>query len=330
MTPKISVLLPAFNAQAYLRESIESILSQTFTDFELILINDGSTDQTLEIMQSFQDSRIQIVDQENAGLPISLNRGIALAKGEYIARMDADDVSLPRRLEEQTAYLDSHPQCALVGSWADILFDNNPTDRYLRHPFTNGDIQIKLLFFNCFVHSSVMIRKTALSKTGLYPEEREKFPPEDYDLWLRLARHFEVANLPLTLLLYRELPNSISRAKLELMQERARLMSFTALRELLGFGANEEAIRTLIQAMTNQPFNASQSTKSLHLSMLKQIRNHQLSRFPTEKTNIDQSFAQCEKLLNFAYQKLAAQKFARFMPFDLLPILKKIKNRCLH
>ena len=109
MDPKISVLLPAYNAQAYLRESIESILAQTFSDFELIIINDGSTDQSLEIMTSFKDSRIRIINQENAGLPISLNRGIRLARGIYLARQDADDISLPNRFSAKVQFLDRHP-----------------------------------------------------------------------------------------------------------------------------------------------------------------------------------------------------------------------------
>ena len=329
MDPKISVLLPAYNAQAYLRESIESILAQTFSDFELIIINDGSTDQSLEIMTSFKDSRIRIINQENAGLPISLNRGIRLARGIYLARQDADDISLPNRFSEQIQFLDRHPQCALLGSWADIVLENLPTNRYLRHPQSNGEIQVKLPFFNCFVHSSVMIRKSALEISGLYPEEKEKFPPEDYDLWLRIAKDFEVANLSQTLLLYRELPNSISRAKLQLMQERARGMSLIRLKDMLGNVVDDEVYASLIKAMTNEAFFAPQNWKSTHLSLLKEIRDQQLIRFPKEHDAIQQGFEDCQKLLSLAYQKLAAQNLAKYLPFNIVPILKKIKNICL-
>lgn len=328
MTPKISVLLPAYNAQTYLRESIESILTQTFQDFELIIINDGSTDRSLEIMSSFTDKRIRIINQNNAGLPISLNRAITLSQGKYLARQDADDISMPTRLSEQFEYMESHPECALLGGWADILLENTPSERYLRHPYLNGDIQVKLHFFNCFVHSSVMIRKCALEQAGLYPEEREKFPPEDYDLWLRIADKFQVANLPKTLLLYREVPNSISRIKLDLMQERARLMSFTHLQKQLNHSSFNQSLPALIRAMTNEKFNSPQRDKFIHLEILKKISQIQLIRFPAEREIIEKSYKDCEKLLYLAYQKMSVEKLSQYLPINIMPFLKKIKSIC--
>lgn len=329
MNPKISVILPVYNAQAYLRESIESILSQSSADFELIIVNDGSTDHSLEIIQSYTDERIVLINQSNAGLPISLNRAIAIAKGQYLARQDADDISLPTRLAEQAAYLDEHPACSLLGSWASILVDSTPTDRSLQHPHVNGDIQIKLLFFNCFVHSSVMIRKNALAKSGLYPEEPDKFPPEDYDLWLRIAQYFEVANLPKVLLEYRELSSSISRSKLQIMQARAELMSFTAIKEILGDRFQDEDIHTLIKAMTNQTIPLSPSKRGIYMLMLENIRDSKLRLFPNQTGDIQTSFEQCQKLLAFAYQKASAQKLAGYLPFNIVPLLKLIKNTWL-
>jgi hypothetical protein len=326
MTPKISVILPVYNAQSYLQESIDSILNQSFQDFELIMINDGSTDSSLSIMKSYTDQRIRIINQTNAGLPVSLNRAITQSQGQYLARQDADDISLPERLAKQVAYLDAHPQCALLGTWAQILVEKVPTDRSLSHPHLNGDIQLKLLFFNCFVHSSVMIRKSALEICGLYPEEKEKFPPEDYDLWLRIAKHWEVANLPEVLLQYRELPNSISRSKLAIMQERARLMSLLALKEILSQSTTDDAIASLVLAMTNEPFAPSQVNKAIHSKMLEQIRDAQLNRFASNQNEIYQSYEDCQKLLNHAYQKLAAQQLARHLPFDIIPLLKRIKK----
>jgi glycosyltransferase involved in cell wall biosynthesis len=326
MLPKISVILPVYNAQSYLRESIESILNQSFQNFELIMINDGSTDESLSIMESYADQRIRIINQTNAGLPISLNRAIAIAQGQYLARQDADDISLPNRLGKQVAYLDNHPQCALLGTWAQILVGNTPSERSLSHPNLNGDIQLKLLFFNCFVHSSVMIRKKALETSGLYPEDPAKFPPEDYDLWLRIAKQWEVANLPEVLLQYRELPNSISRSKLNIMQERARLMSLLALREILPEWAQNDDIAALVLAMTNEPFVSPQSNKAIHGKMLEHIRNVQLQRFPSHHIEINQSYEDCQKLLNHAYQKLAAQQLARHLPFDIIPLLKRVKK----
>lgn len=330
MIPQVSVILPVYNAQSYLRESIDSILAQSFEDFELIIVNDGSTDDSLGIISSYADKRIILINQENAGLPISLNRAIRVAKGQYLARQDADDVSSPNRLEEQVAYLDAHPQCALLGTWADILVENTPTDRGLNHPHLNGDIQIKLLFFNCFVHSSVMIRKIALEKSGLYPEDPEKFPPEDYDLWLRIAKYFELANLPKPLLQYRELPSSISRSKLQIMQDRAELMSFHALKSILGSSFEDGDIKSLIKAMTNQAVDLSPNKKNTHHLMLERIRDYKLQSFPKALGEINVSFEQCQKLLGFAYQKSAAQKLSSYLPFNIIPLLKIIKNRWMN
>ena len=327
MTPKISVILPVFNAQIYLRESIESILSQSFTNFELIIINDGSTDQSLEIIQSYTDERIKLINQANAGLPISLNRAIAIAQGQYLARQDADDISLPSRLAEQAAYLDEHPACALLGSWANILLDNSPTDRALQHPHLNGDIALKLLFFNCFVHSSVMIRKCALEKSGLYPEERNKFPPEDYDLWLRISKSFEVANIPKALLQYRELPNSISRTKLQIMQERAELMSLNAIKDILGSTFAEADIADLIKGMTSQTLPAKQSKQRLHVQMLNALAEHKKNLFPRSTAQIELSLIDCQAILARSYQKSKIYQWASYLPFDIIPLLKRIKNQ---
>ena len=329
MAPQVSVILPVYNAQSYLRESIDSILNQSFSDFELIIINDGSTDGSLEIIKSYSDDRIVLINQDNAGLPISLNRAIQIAKGQFLARQDADDISQPSRLEEQVTYLLSHPECGLLGSWADILVENALTDRGLHHPHLNGDIQIKLLFFNCFVHSSVMIRKSALEKSGLYPEDPSKFPPEDYDLWLRIAKYHEVANIPKSLLQYRELPNSISRSKLEIMQHRAELMSFHALKEILGSDYKDIDIQSLIKAMTNQAVDLETCNKAIHSEMLEKIRANKAQSFPNESQAIQTSFSQCNQLLEFAYQKYKAQKFAAYIPFNIIPLLKWARAKWL-
>jgi glycosyltransferase involved in cell wall biosynthesis len=120
--PRISVVMSVYNGEKYLRQAIESILQQTYTDFEFIIIDDGSTDSSREIIQSYDDKRIRLViNEQNIGLTKSLNKGIRLAKGEFIARMDADDISLPQRFEKQVAYLDSHPEVGVLGTYANII-----------------------------------------------------------------------------------------------------------------------------------------------------------------------------------------------------------------
>lgn len=208
----MSVLLPVFNGSEYVGEAIESILSQTFGDFELIVIDDGSTDGTPSVLERYRNPRIRFYRQENRGLATTLNRAIALAKGQYLARQDQDDVSLPMRLAMQVRYMEKNPECALVGTWATICRENESTGRQHRHPVENADLKYELLLNNPFVHSSTLLRKAALAEVGGYSEDPERQPPEDYELWSRLARRYKVANIPEVLHVYREVPGSMSRA----------------------------------------------------------------------------------------------------------------------
>ncbi len=212
MEPAVSVVLPVYNCPLYVGQAIESVLNQTFADFELIVIDDGSTDETPSILQRYTEPRIRYISQTNCGLARTLNRGIELSRGRYIARQDQDDVSRPERLAKQVAFLDAHPQCALVGTWAEIWRDDQRTSRVHAHPSDGARLKFELLLNNPFVHSSVMMRKSALGQVGVYSTDRNRQPPEDYELWSRIARSFDVANIPEILHAYREVGSSMSRA----------------------------------------------------------------------------------------------------------------------
>jgi glycosyltransferase involved in cell wall biosynthesis len=208
--PVISVVLPVYNCAEYLGEAVQSILDQTFSNFEFIIIDDGSTDRTSDVLREFTDPRIQIVSEENRGLTEALNRGLELTRGRYIARQDADDISLRDRFIKQITFLDAHPSCALVGTWADIWLEREKTGRAHHHPSENAELQFELLFNNPFVHSSVMLRKSALDQVGGYASD--SFPQtSDFELWSRIARQNEVANIPEVLQIYREVRGSVSR-----------------------------------------------------------------------------------------------------------------------
>ena len=215
--PKVSVLLPVYNGQAYLRQAIVSILHQTYTNFELIIINDGSTDNSEEIIKVFDDSRIVYYKQENQGLAGTLNNGIEASKGEYLARQDQDDYSYPERLEKQVEFLETHPGYGAVGTWAANI-DSEVKYRFWkrqhhhkRPPAESFALKYVLLFGSPFVHSSVMIRKCVFDKVGLYSTDKTRQPPEDYELWSRIAREFEIANIPEMLQVYRRGPESMTR-----------------------------------------------------------------------------------------------------------------------
>lgn len=200
--PKISVVMSVYNGERYLRQSVESILKQTFDDFEFIIIDDGSTDNASGILEEYQksDSRIRLLRQENMGLTRSLNRGINLAKGEYIARMDSDDISTPERLAKEVGFLDENTEFVLVGSWADVIDDGGASKIVWKSPhYPASDLMCRwrLLFNNCFMHSSVMFRREAVLKLGGYDENLRQ--GQDYDLWVKMAAAGKIANLPLML-----------------------------------------------------------------------------------------------------------------------------------
>jgi len=209
--PLVSVLLPVYDGAAFLKEAIESILLQTCHDFEFIIINDGSRDNSSEIIRGFRDPRIRLFDQENQGLAATLNRAITLSRGSYLARQDQDDISLPQRLERQIAFLEGHVNFGMVGTWAEIWVGANRTERRHEHPAENPILKFDLLFDNPFVHSSVMFRRSVFERVGTYSTDKSRQPPEDYELWSRLARHFDVGNIPECLVIYREVNKSMSR-----------------------------------------------------------------------------------------------------------------------
>jgi glycosyltransferase involved in cell wall biosynthesis len=212
LLPKVSVILPVYNGEKYLKQSIDSILSQTYRNYELLIIDDGSIDNSLSTIKSIRDNRIKVFTQSNQGLAATLNRGIRLSKGEYLARQDQDDISLPDRFDKQVRYLNAHSKCGMVGTWAKIINENGKfLKRYHKHPIENDILKLELLFNNPFVHSSVMMRKNVFKTIDGYSTNDKWQPPEDYELWSRLSQKFDVANIPEVLHIYREVSNSISR-----------------------------------------------------------------------------------------------------------------------
>lgn len=209
-TPLISVVMPVYNAEKYLVEAIDSILEQTYKNFEFLIINDGSTDSSSIIIDTYakQDSRIIHVRNQNQGISLSLNHGITLAKGKYIARMDADDISLADRFEEQIKFMEKNQNIGVCGTWVDLIGEIRAGE-YKRHPVSDEELKVRLLFSVCFVHPSVIIRRELLIRTNNFYDPNYT-SAQDYELWSRLKDCTQFANIPKTLMKYRVLSNSVS------------------------------------------------------------------------------------------------------------------------
>ncbi|MDR3606950.1 MAG: glycosyltransferase family 2 protein [Oligoflexia bacterium] len=286
--PRVSVLLPVYNAAAYLAEAIQSILDQTFTDFELILINDGSTDGSVEIIHSFKDPRIRLIDlPKNGGLIAALNRGIAESKGEYIARMDADDISLPHRFARQVEFLDRFPKVSVCGTHFEVFFGSNPF--VMKHPADPQDVRDELLFTGCVLgHPTVMIRKADLVALGARYEERFK-NAEDYGLWATLSSQTQLANIPEVLLKYREHQQQVSRVHSASQEMATREIKVLLLLNLLPIDLRTDGHRALLlealASNTQLPNTQIEDTRLREFAqLLMQLykANRQKSAFYTE------------------------------------------------
>jgi glycosyltransferase involved in cell wall biosynthesis len=201
--PQVSVIMAVHNGLPYLKEAVDSILNQTLADLEFIIVNDASSDATAQVIESYQDSRIRLVNMEkNIGQTAALNHGLGLATAPFIARQDADDVSKPDRLATQIDFLQQNPDHLLVGTWGDLIDHRGKFSSVSELPVSDSDVRQRFAEHNnAFFHGSVLFRREVLERVGLY---REGFrTSQDYDYWLRISEHGKVANLPEPLYQYR-------------------------------------------------------------------------------------------------------------------------------
>lgn len=231
-TPNVSIVVIVFNGENYICEAIESLLNQTYQNFEIIVVNDGSIDQTSRLLAQYSDDRIVVLhNQQNLGITKTRNIGVGHARGRYIAVMDCDDLSHSTRLEEQVRFLNENPQYAMVSSWAHLIngdsFEEKSKSIWRFSP-TKDCIAPYLLFQNCIVHSSVMMRAACLPE----PAYREFEPAEDYDLWVRLAKTYKIKILPKPLVSYRVHNASASKLQADKQNRQISRIVQRQLREL--------------------------------------------------------------------------------------------------
>ena len=207
--PRVTVLMPVYNGEKFLLEAVASILAQTFTDFEFLIINDGSNDHSVEIIESFNDPRIRMIHNEkNLGLIATLNKGFDLALSEYVARMDCDDISLPERLGRQVAFLDAHPGIGACGTWFRKF--GACSAKVVRWETEPDSVRAAMLFSCSLAHPTVMLRREEFASRQLYYDAA--YPhAEDYELWVRAMTFMDIANLPDVLLNYRVHPNQVTQ-----------------------------------------------------------------------------------------------------------------------
>ena len=207
--PSITVLMPAYNAEDYIAEAIESVLCQTFADFELLIINDGSTDSTKQIIASFHDSRIRLIDQENKGISAALNDGLQHAKAKYIARFDADDICRNDRLQKQYEFLLFNPDYIIVGSDAEYISETGDHLCFFSSKGHTHEEIMKDIYSACpLTHSSVMYKKQIVLRCGGYPVHAHTF--EDYLLWIQICSYGKICNLSEPLIKVRFSPASVT------------------------------------------------------------------------------------------------------------------------
>lgn len=205
MTPRLTVLMPVYNASLFLKEAMDSILSQTFSNFEFLIVDDGSTDDSIQIIEGYTDERIRLVrNEKNLGISQTLNRGIEIASCDLIARMDADDISYPQRLQKQYAYMIDNPSCGLLSTWARVVTADKKTVTVEKH---SHHYYYYNLNFECWIyHPTVLFRREVVKKAGMYSMPYS----EDYDLFWKIARDFKIDNMDEVLLDYRLSPHSLN------------------------------------------------------------------------------------------------------------------------
>jgi len=299
-SPMISVLMPVYNGEKYLREAIESILNQTYNDFEFIILNDGSTDRTEKIILSYDDSRIVYVkNEENLGIIKSLNKGLKLAKSKYIARMDADDISCPQRFKIQVKFMEANPDFTVCGTWTEVFREK---DKYVnKTPVTNEEVKATLFFNSAIAHPTVFLRNKVIIEKELFYDENY-IHVEDYELWCRMSSKIKFANIPEVLLEYRYHSESISLKNKVIQNE-------------FSFKVATNQLKLLLRRQ-----NISKEEIELHKTILGYNKNHCINI----KNLVDWCFLLWKENNNTAQYSL--QFFNRYLTFAWKTAINNSKN----
>lgn len=306
LTPLVSIVMPVYNGSKFLRESIDSILSQTLTDFEFLIINDGSVDDSELIILSYHDPRIKYVKNEcNLGIVESLNKGVELSKGKYIARMDADDISLPTRIEKQCLYLSQNPTIVACGSLAQSIDKDGKVIGKMIYPIGTEHIKATHLFNSSFIHPT-MLFKSAILKTHRYESNYEY--AEDYFLFSQLLATQTLVNLNEILLYYRVHQDNITANKSAKMAESRKKVHFFQLKNLLNADPQTDLVDILetISINTYTDYTIKQYDAFFHELLIANQLNSVYNQQVFEKVLIEKWF---QVLLRKAKSKIFTHYF---------------------
>jgi len=278
--PLVSAVMPVYNGERFVLEAVRSILAQTLRDFECIVVDDGSTDGTAKLLEAEQarDPRLVVHRQpSNTGFRTALNTGCMLARGELIARMDADDISVPTRFERQVAFLNAHPEVGVVGSAMQIIDDHGARGAVKSYPAGSGLAAWSMLFFNSLGHPSVMVRRALLEAAGWYPEGCAG-GTEDYAIFLDLSWTSRIANLPDVLLLYRVWGGNMTQTKWEAQESDAVRLLRTFVAGSLGIELTPDDARAM-RGLARDQYPGHAATAGRLGSLIEQLLPHYVARF---------------------------------------------------
>jgi glycosyltransferase involved in cell wall biosynthesis len=268
--PQVTVLMPVYNAKRFLGPAIRSVLAQTFVHFELLIVDDGSTDDTEQIIRSFPDGRIRVLsNRTNIGLIKSLNRGIGEAQGKYIARLDADDLCLPTRLADQVDVLESQNDVGLVASWTEVIDEDDRTKGFGRWCLSPEAIYYVLHFRQCLTHSSVMFRTGLARELGGYSEQAIR--TEDFDLWHRFSKVCRIIQLQKVLVKWRTHTASVTGTGTKEMEQNALRLAEQYVSEVTGEEWPPEIVKALVECRS-----------------VRYLRQDQLANFPAGLKNVQE------------------------------------------
>lgn len=283
MKPLVSIVMTVFNEEKYIAEAIESILNQSYSHFEFIIVNDGSTDNSLDIIKSFKDGRIKIINNlENLGAAVSANKGIEIASGKYIARMDSDDISFPSRIEKQVNFLEENTEIHVVGTWIKVIFENLNERSFIWRYYSDPEkIRSSLIFNPGVAHPTLMFRR------GVFIESKYNSNLDsaiDYDLYSRLSKEIKFSNIQETLLLYRRHDNQMSTGINSKQQQNAKRIRNNLLRKI-GIKPTEIELELHQQISNNQMGNFHLSEIIIWLEKL--VYSNKKAKYFSEEDFID-------------------------------------------